>query len=200
MSTPSTISVLSSLLTNNVGAHNLRTPQCVAIYAPMGVMRLLVLNLFVLQFSIVSASPLENHDVKTSFRRGIELLRKGVYDEALVFFDNARQEAPTWALPHLHWGIIKAMLEPDSPLAHAALQKAVSLAPDNPRAHYQLGLSFERLQQYPQAIAHYEAALRLRPSMNQVRFRMAHAYQQAGEHNTAIENYEAVLAQRANHI
>ena len=66
-------------------------------------------------------------------------------------------------------------------------------APDNSRAHYNLGFALERAGRLPEAIRHYETLVRLRPDFSPARTILGTALAQAGRLPEATGHFQAAL-------
>jgi tetratricopeptide (TPR) repeat protein len=78
--------------------------------------------------------------------------------------------------------------------ALAALRQAVSLAPDNATAHYNLGLTCFKAGRLPDAIASLRRAVVLQPGFGLAQFRLGVALQHQGLEDEAIEALRAAVA------
>jgi tetratricopeptide (TPR) repeat protein len=71
----------------------------------------------------------------------------------------------------------------------------IERAPDNIRAHFNLGLVFLRLEDYPQAIGTFERVLALDEQMTDARFNLGFAYAKMGRYDEATRQYGLVVDQ-----
>jgi Flp pilus assembly protein TadD len=78
--------------------------------------------------------------------------------------------------------------------AARALARAVALAPDNARAHFQLGLAYAELGERSAARNHLEEAVRLAPRRAQYEIGLAGLLLDAGRFSEAIPHLRAALA------
>lgn len=134
------------------------------------------------------------------FNRGIKAFKAGDHSKARAQFAEARELAPEWAMPHLYWAISEITLEPDSDAGLAALQRALDLAPDNPRINYFMGITLERRQRWSEAASAFERALELRPGIRDACFHLGLALESTTRPEAAIEAYRRALDEDPNHI
>jgi predicted O-linked N-acetylglucosamine transferase (SPINDLY family) len=73
------------------------------------------------------------------------------------------------------------------------LRRAISLQPQDPRGHYNLGNVLNNTAQYEQAAECYQRALTLDPGMVAARHNLAHSLQHAGRLTEAVAAYVQVL-------
>jgi tetratricopeptide (TPR) repeat protein len=78
--------------------------------------------------------------------------------------------------------------------ALAALRQAVSLAPDNATAHYNLGLTCFKAGRLPDAISSLRQAVALQPEFGLAQFRLGAALQHQGREEEAIDALRAAIA------
>lgn len=74
-------------------------------------------------------------------------------------------------------------------------RQVIERAPDNIRAHFNLGLVFLRLEDYPQAIGTFERVLALDEQMTDARFNLGFAYAKMGRYDEATRQYGLVVDQ-----
>lgn len=60
------------------------------------------------------------------------------------------------------------------------LERAVTIAPQDARAHEQLGKAYEHITQFPKAQREYEKALELDPQNSRLHYMLGHVYQKQG--------------------
>ena len=102
----------------------------------------------------------------TANARGIGLMEQFDYLSAVVEFDKAVEAAPYWTPAKINLGI--ALLNTTTP---ENLQRAIDLFegvirqdPDNPHAHYSLGIILIYLNRITEAAPHFEAVTRIDPT------------------------------------
>lgn len=109
--------------------------------------------------------------------------------EALAALDALVRHSPRWALPRIESARLRLKLARELDRAAADLQVARSLAPENPRAHFLLGLAAEERGDDGGAVQAYDAALLLRPSYEEARLRLAGIHFARGEWALAEPHY-----------
>lgn len=72
-------------------------------------------------------------------------------------------------------------------------QKAVTLAPNDPEAHYRLGLVYQALARENEAEQAFAKAVRLSPSSLPYHYALGLAYRRTGKENLAIAEFQQVL-------
>ncbi len=97
----------------------------------------------------------------------------GNLTEALAAADARVREQPGWELPRLDAARLRLQLGQDLQRAEADLLTAQSLAPENPRAHFLMGLLREEQGRDDRALDSYRKALVYRPSYDEARLRLA---------------------------
>lgn len=104
--------------------------------------------------------------------------------------------APTQAATEAELAYAKGVLEYGNrnyleALDH--LRQAVALLPDNPDAHFYLGLTLTRLGEFQPAIAALAKTLQLDPSKRYVHYHLGLAYYQAAQYQDALEQFEQAV-------
>jgi tetratricopeptide (TPR) repeat protein len=118
-------------------------------------------------------------------------------DEAIDAFQKAIEweaaaEHPS-AQPYLNLGIL-LMQQGKQEMALPQLQRAVALAPKNPKAHEQLGRCFSQLKKLKEAQAELESAVELAPKAPTVHFELGQVYHREGMEDQAKREF-ALTAQ-----
>ena len=80
----------------------------------------------------------------------------------------------------------EALRNKDYALAKTSAQKAVSLCPTNPKAHYALGLAADRLGESATAIGSFRKTTELEPDNAKAWYSLGQAYSDAGNRESAI--------------
>ncbi len=97
---------------------------------------------------------------------GIGLVEQYRYEEAVPVFEQVVHMAPDWQPGRINLGI--ALLNTASPenlkRATAVLQEVLAKEPDNPYAHYCLGIILRYTKDSDDAIKHFEAVTRIDPN------------------------------------
>lgn len=137
---------------------------------------------------------------RTAFSQGTQALEAGRTEDARDAFQRAMTAAPDWGLAHLSFGIAEQTVDPDSERALTALEMAVKLEPENPKARYHLGLAYDRKGRFSEAAKQYAIAIERRPQMYDAQFQLATALRMSGDNNGAVSAYEALLRTDPSHI
>lgn len=127
------------------------------------------------------------------FQRGNTAMEQGRIEEARDAFAKASTSAPTWGLAFLSYGIAEQTIAPESDKARIAFERAVQLEPENPKAHYHLGLSYEHLGRFSEAAAQYRAAIAKRPQMLDAHYQLGSVLRMAGDDTNALLAFEGLL-------
>lgn len=111
-------------------------------------------------FRLAKAAPLGAEE----FQQGVAAFNKGDFQAAAKAFEAAIQKAP--AIPDLYVNLALAYFRLDRTAEAATqLEKAASLASDDPKIQYQLGSAYVDMQKYDQAIAAFEKGLATSPDL-----------------------------------
>jgi tetratricopeptide (TPR) repeat protein len=110
---------------------------------------------------------------------GIEA--NGDDEAALAVVDTIVVREPAWELPRLEAARLRMKLGREEDLAGLQLEIALSIAPENPRAHFLSAQLAEQLGQVREAIRSLETALVFRPDYEEARLRLGALYLQAGD-------------------
>ena len=122
----------------------------------------------------------------------LALEREGRDGEALAAMDALVLRSPAWELPRLEAARLRMKLGREVNRAGFDADVARSIAPENPRAHYLVGLVCEERGEEAEAVSAYEEALVLKPSYDEARFRLAGIYFARGDWALAEEHYRAL--------
>lgn len=141
-------------------------------------------------------------DLRAEYNLGLSYAGINRNDEAAAAFRTAIEwETDSTAQdpqPYLDLGILLLdQAKPDQALS--PLQKAVSLDPYNPRAHEELGRTWEQLKNLPKADAEMHAALSLAPDIPSLHFEMGRIFQQEGMSAKAKDEFARCEALTAAH-
>lgn len=141
-------------------------------------------------------------DLRAEYNLGLSYAGINRNDEAAAAF----RTAIAWETdstvqdpqPYLDLGILLLdQAKPDQALS--PLQKAVSLDPQNPRAHEELSRTWEQLKNLPKADAEMHAALSLAPDIPSLHFEMGRIFQQEGMSAKAKDEFARCEALTAAH-
>ncbi len=99
------------------------------------------------------------------FNKGVGLMERYQPLEAVRAFEEVVRLAPNWTTGRLNYGIalLNAQTDEGYAAAEVELKKVVAEAPDNPYAHYALGMLLRHLTRFDEAKAQFEAVLRIDP-------------------------------------
>jgi predicted O-linked N-acetylglucosamine transferase (SPINDLY family) len=123
--------------------------------------------------------------------RLIDLFNAGEFNEAEA---QARSLADQSPLMGHAWLLLGASQQAQGKSALPALERAVSLLPDSPDAHFKLGVHLEQEGQLEAAGASFRQALLLDPWSTKAHCLLGHALRKQGFFEEALESYRAVLA------
>jgi protein O-GlcNAc transferase len=79
-------------------------------------------------------------------------------------------------------------------------QQALSLNPQLPAAHNNLGTAFQELGNLEAAISHYSHAIRLKPDYALAHWNLATAFKERGDLEAAIAGYQRALAPHSSDV
>jgi len=141
-----------------------------------------------------TASPLLTSEqaerARSEFALGQELAGAGRHAEALSHFVAAAESYPAWALAHLEEARCRMILNQSEAEIRPALERALALAPDNPRVHFALGRFHENFGRDGAARAAYRRALALRGSYPEALYQLALLEELAGARSEARALFE----------
>lgn len=145
---------------------------------------------------------LSPRDLKAEYNLGLAYAGGGHIEDAVT----AYQTAIAWQQisgeqdpqPYLDFG---SLLLDQGKAAQALplLQKAVTLGPQNARAHEQLGKTWKDLHNLPNADTEMQAAVRLAPDVSALHFEMGRIFQLEGITAKAKEEFDRCAALNASH-
>jgi tetratricopeptide (TPR) repeat protein len=139
----------------------------------------------------------------TSFARdhnltGLELMRQGLYRDALEEFRLALRDMPDSAETYYNMGVIYDYLS-DLKKAVACYERAVRIAPDFVEAHSGLGLVYSKMGKGVEAIKSCLQAIRLDPNCLDAYNNLALSYFHWGSYPEAIKACNKALAVDPNY-
>ena len=94
----------------------------------------------------------------------------------------------------------RALMISDPLQARDTWQQVVGQSPDNVRAHFNLGLLYLQLEDYPSAIVSFDRVLSINPDLADARFNLGFAYAKIGQYDDAKLNYEQVVDQAPPYV
>ena len=129
---------------------------------------------------------------ETTFARGIELLERGQYEDAIATFERVLELDPKDA--QAHYNLARALIEEgDLASAEEHLRAAVVAWPDFFDAHLNLAILLGRTGRGGEAAEHIERAVKIDPEHAPTRLLYARVLSQRGDHAGAIRELEEVL-------
>lgn len=95
--------------------------------------------------------------------RGIGLMEMYKYPEAAETFGQARDAAPEWQVPQINYGIARMNMAhpPDLEAAIAVFESVLRADPDNPHAHFCLGMIIKYRNRLDEATQHFEKVVQI---------------------------------------
>jgi tetratricopeptide (TPR) repeat protein len=149
-----------------------------------------------------SCLKLDPHNVKAEDNLGLSY--EGLNQTQLAI--QAFQTAITWqaeeskkdAQPYLNLGMLLAEQEqPDAGLVY--LQKAVALAPENAKAHEQLGRAYLKLKRWKDSQDELERAVQLAPNSSSLHYELGINYRDQGLKDQARKEFDRCTELNATH-
>jgi len=126
---------------------------------------------------------------------GVDLLRKGQLDDAMIHFQKSLAIKPDHAEAQDNLGnVFFGKGQMDDAVAH--YQKALEIKPDYASAHNNLGNVFLRRGEPNQSIAYYLKAIEIKPDLAEAHYNLALAYREEGKLEDAIRHYQRALVLR----
>jgi tetratricopeptide (TPR) repeat protein len=120
-----------------------------------------------------------------------QLLQQGRGGEAVGVLAEAARRDPDSYDTQLSLG--KALLRlrpPDYPAAEAAFRRAATLRPDDPAAHFHLGIALEQQGKYREAADAYGTAIRLKPDYAAAHHNRGACLKQLGDQPGALRAFQ----------
>jgi tetratricopeptide (TPR) repeat protein len=145
---------------------------------------------------------LKPRDLRAEYNLGLAFAGLGQNQEAMAAYRTAiawqQRSAHPDPQPWLDLGIL--FLDQSRPRdAQPWLEKAVALAPDNPRAHEELGQVYEQLHNLPAAGRELQTAVALAPQVPSLHFELGRIDQRLGLAAKAKEEFARCAALNAAH-
>jgi tetratricopeptide (TPR) repeat protein len=125
--------------------------------------------------------------------RGLDAMERRDWQAAVEHLRAASALAPRDGIVQLNLGTA-LFLSGDGPGARAALETAVRVAPELPKAHYALALVAEADGRDAEAIAHFTTAVRLDANYVEAHASLADALRRTGRVEQSLSHYSRVLA------
>lgn len=147
----------------------------------------------------VHKAPLQKRFANTYFNRGLNLVDKADYADAIVRYSVAIRLKSDFPHAYNNRGIAYRRMG-DYARAIANYDAAIRLKPDYAAAYNNRGYALRKLKRYEEAIADYTRALKLKPGYPAALFNRGYARAQVGRHKQAIADYDRVLKGNAKHV
>ncbi len=144
---------------------------------------------------------LDTHNVKAEDNLGLSYEGLNQTQQAIEAF----RTAISWqsgasqknAQPYLNLGML--LTEQDSPDGLVYLQEAVALAPQNAKAHEQLGRAYLKLKRWKDSQTELEKAVQLAPSSSSLHYELAINYRDQGLKDQARKEFDRCTELNATH-
>jgi len=150
---------------------------------------LILLTLFILTFNIVDNS----FDASTAINeKGVVLMKRGDYDEALKTFDEALKINPSSSLAWYNKGVVLYELERDEE-AIEAYNQAIKFNPNDIDALNNKGIILGDLGKYQESIDLFNRALAIDPKYGHAWYNKGLALEEIGRKNEATEAYKQAV-------
>jgi serine/threonine protein kinase len=137
--------------------------------------------------------------VSTKLEAGMGILKEERFAEAVALFEEALAGKPSvrerLSGPYAEAlrGQAAAVAEKDPEKAKSLLLKAVELDPGSVQGHFQLGLLYVRLEDYPKAIETYQKVAEIDPQFSETFFNLGYVYALTKDYSRAEEMYGRVV-------
>ena len=146
------------------------------------------------------ASLTSGSSAEADYFMGLCYLENGYFERAIEAFERAdRGKSATKRCAAVgHTEATAKAGRPDAALT--AARALVRSYPNEPAAHYALGLCYDLTGRYEDAISAYEKALELAPGHPAASFRLGYANAFRGDSDRALEHYASIAAGAATYI
>jgi len=149
-----------------------------------------------------SCLKLDPHNVKAEDNLGLSYEGLNQTQQAIQAFQTAitwqAEESKKDAQPYLNLGMLLAEQEqPDAGLVY--LQKAVALAPENAKAHEQLGRAYLKLKRWKDSQDELERAVQLAPNSSSLHYELGINYRDQGLKDQARKEFDRCTELNATH-
>lgn len=137
--------------------------------------------------------------VLTKLEAGMKTLGQERFAEAVALFEEALARKPSVrervSSPYAEAlrGQAVTVAEKDPQKAKSLLFKAVELDPGSVQGHFQLGLLYVRLEDYPKAIETYKKVAEMDPQFSETFFNLGYVYAVTKDYSRAEEMYGRVV-------
>jgi tetratricopeptide (TPR) repeat protein len=130
---------------------------------------------------------------------GVDLLRAGSTQEAIVQYEQLLRLTPDYAEAHNNLGdaLLKQSRVQD---AIAQYEQALRIKPNYAEAYNDLGTALARTGKIEEAIAHYKQALRINPDYSEAHSNLGFILQKMGRTQEAAAEYEQALRIKPDYV
>jgi tetratricopeptide (TPR) repeat protein len=130
----------------------------------------------------------------------LSAIQAGHYEEAVRMIEDAYPQGVSLGAPDLVPSYVKALVElagtvkkDDPERAKSFLERAITLAPQNADAHFQLGLVQNAANAREEALNAFREAVRLDPSFADAHYNLGLALHQNKQYPEAITHYQKTI-------
>jgi tetratricopeptide (TPR) repeat protein len=126
------------------------------------------------------------------YKQGLLFLAGGVYENALIEFQEILKKEPEYALAHEGMGQV-FFLKGNLPEAEKHFQEAIKIDPKLWRAHDFLGIIYDFKKNHALAVQEYNAAITLNPTYGPLYNNLGTSYLMVGDFERAIDSFNKAL-------
>lgn len=132
-------------------------------------------------------------NVRIGYADALALLEQGNHSQGIAALERLAEEAPLLSAPWIDLGIAHHRAD-DLEAAEENLLQALSLSPEHPISHNELGIIYRKTGRFAEARASYEAALAVYPGYHYARRNLAVLCDlYLADFDCALDNYEAYM-------
>jgi tetratricopeptide (TPR) repeat protein len=151
-------------------------------------------------FKLVLTLALTAPDHGQKLRAALQLEEQGNSAAAGKELERLVANSPSWDLARIEAGRFWLGQGEGLDRAQFHLDAALSLAPENPRAHYLWGLLMNERRRTDEAVRAFETALLIRDDYDDARFRLAGLYHSAGKYEDAARCWRRYLSRHPGEV
>jgi Ca-activated chloride channel homolog len=138
---------------------------------------------------IETSSAQKPADATSHNDRGLELIKAGKAEEAIVSFKQAIKLKPDFAEAHKNLGDLYFLVE-EYKKAVEAYKQAIRYQSDFVTAYANIGTAYFRMGEHKKAIESYKQAIRLDPTQPPIYYNLASTYVEQDNREAALEQYK----------
>ncbi|MDY7032646.1 MAG: tetratricopeptide repeat protein [Thermodesulfobacteriota bacterium] len=137
---------------------------------------------------------------------GIEAYEEGRFEEAVHIFEDILNHKPKMRnkiAPHYSRALLghaSTLMDRDPERAKSLLQRSVKLNPKNIQSHFNMGLLYVRLKDYPHAIRSFRAVMKLNPRHPDALFNLGYVYAVTKNYPRAERVYGRVVSLNPSYL